>query len=907
MGSPSTQKKRKKGGTLSSTSSSYFPSFTPATDHPSDATWLEWPDPTVWTAVRFDDRIQLILYLPTGHTENWGAEQPNVAGMRCVFDGSRVTVPAKRFDESGAATCPLPPEDEIGALAGRSVTLEISGLPLKSSATLPEYTNWSPLVYNMVAFPSEILLFVKGLIKHKKMRRPPAEALSSVFCVIGEFRAVVTDMCQENIRCLLPWSITDREEYRGQVVTVQVDGAKLNSAVLFDPDLRPERLSREGRLQLGWDDYSPTVFFDGVADIETPKEGGDGGGQVGEGDLSRGKETEVGSRGVVREVEGSMGKTIKGAKGREGAIRSNRNVGGANELGVRGLASLRGRAHGVDGLTKGDGVTEGGKAASQGENEATQDVERATEGDEGIAQGDEGATQGDEKATQEDEGTAQGDDGATQGDAGAAQGDEGTTQRDGGGPGINKGKERKRFEVKEGTGDGVDNGGNRKGPVARGGRDAGKGTQPETDGERTEERTDEGVGVESKGGEAAEGEATRDSDGTVERRRRLQEALVTSDLPGKQQITGNVVGKENVKEFNVCICTVLWNAARFLEEWVMYHSHLGIGRFFIYDNESDDDIEQVMERLRPFNVSRHLWPWDKTQEAGFSHCAVRASAECEWMLFTDVDEFVFSSSMLEDGKATPSKKKQGKSSKQKQLQRKQLLEVNGQSFRSRNLMSIDDTEPGTEVATTTGVVVRPALRPIIDQLLEDAKQEASWRLPGNSSSSSSSPALLGLVLIVCDDFGPSGLSSLPASGQMMNYVCKIKEKKQEGKKTTTRTKSLVRLSAMDGTRCNKVHSFDLNPAFSSLKLRPSKAIVMHYKYQVWDIFKLKYHRRVATFVRDWTDEEHQGERLDKVPGLGTSDEEPLGWKDRFCDVEDRRLQSYVSKKFVGSDGKLPWE
>ncbi|TVU43559.1 hypothetical protein EJB05_10038 [Eragrostis curvula] len=96
------------------------------------------------------------------------------------------------------------------------------------------------------------------------------------------------------------------------------------------------------------------------------------------------------------------------------------------------------------------------------------------------------------------------------------------------------------------------------------------------------------------------------------------------------------------KKHSMCVCTMLRNQARFLREWIIYHSHIGVQRWFIYDNNSDDDIEQVLNSMDPlrYNVTRYLWPWMKSQEAGFAHCALRARESCEWVGFIDVDEFL---------------------------------------------------------------------------------------------------------------------------------------------------------------------------------------------------------------------------------------------------------------------------
>ncbi|AES64711.1 putative Glycosyltransferase family 92 [Medicago truncatula] len=106
--------------------------------------------------------------------------------------------------------------------------------------------------------------------------------------------------------------------------------------------------------------------------------------------------------------------------------------------------------------------------------------------------------------------------------------------------------------------------------------------------------------------------------------------LISSQKPARRR-----------KPHELCICTMLRNQARFIKEWVMYHAKIGVERWFIYDNNSDDDIENVIGFLQTagYNVTWHLWAWVKTQEAGFAHCALRAQSSCEWVGFIDVDEF----------------------------------------------------------------------------------------------------------------------------------------------------------------------------------------------------------------------------------------------------------------------------
>lgn len=97
------------------------------------------------------------------------------------------------------------------------------------------------------------------------------------------------------------------------------------------------------------------------------------------------------------------------------------------------------------------------------------------------------------------------------------------------------------------------------------------------------------------------------------------------------------------RKFDICACTMLWNQASSLREWIMYHSWLGVEKWLIYDNNSEDDIKEVVEELNSegYNVRRRIWPWIKTQEAGFSHCVLKAREECRWIGFFDVDEFFY--------------------------------------------------------------------------------------------------------------------------------------------------------------------------------------------------------------------------------------------------------------------------
>ncbi|GJY33459.1 glycosyltransferase family 92 protein [Tanacetum coccineum] len=264
-------------------------------------------------------------------------------------------------------------------------------------------------------------------------------------------------------------------------------------------------------------------------------------------------------------------------------------------------------------------------------------------------------------------------------------------------------------------------------------------------------------------------------------------------VPSVAKISGLGLEVKRTKH-ELCVCTMLWNQADSISEWITYHSWLGVEKWFIYDNNSDDDIQEVIKKLDHdgYNVSRHVWPWIKTQEAGFSHCAIRARDECNWVSFMDVDEFYYF--------------------------------PRGGSLRT---------------------------------------------LVSNYTSSSS----IGELRTSCHSFGPSGL----------------------------------RLEALDTTLMNVVHHFHLKKGFRYNNVHQGTAVINHYKYQVWESFRAKFYRRVATYVADWQDNHNEGSR-DRAPGLGTEAIEPPDWRLRFCEVWDTGLKDFVLGNLAdNSTGILPWD
>lgn len=287
--------------------------------------------------------------------------------------------------------------------------------------------------------------------------------------------------------------------------------------------------------------------------------------------------------------------------------------------------------------------------------------------------------------------------------------------------------------------------------------------------------------------------------------------------------------REEKQKALTCACTMVYNVAKFLQEWVLYHTAIGVERFILYDNGSNDGLEAVVARLtsKGHNVSTVFWPWQKTQEAGFSHCCVAQANGCTWMAFFDVDEFLYSPSWA-------------KASRPNKSMVRSVLGANG------------------------------------------------------------GPGRVGQVQITCMDFGPSGQQAHLKAGVTQGYTCRVMEDSKQ-----QRHKSMVRLEALGHSLKNWVHHFEVDPKWETRRIKDT--VMNHYKYQAWSEFKLKFRRRVSTYVADWGERRNMGSR-DRTPGLGLSGEvEPKWWAQKKCHLRDEGLRKVVRRWFSGPQGMLPWE
>lgn len=99
--------------------------------------------------------------------------------------------------------------------------------------------------------------------------------------------------------------------------------------------------------------------------------------------------------------------------------------------------------------------------------------------------------------------------------------------------------------------------------------------------------------------------------------------------------------ENNSKKYNVSICAIFKNEAPYLREWIEFNHLVGIEHFYLYNNNSEDDYEAILEPyIEKGLVTLVQWPYQQKQMESYKDCIEKYSGETKWLGFIDIDEFV---------------------------------------------------------------------------------------------------------------------------------------------------------------------------------------------------------------------------------------------------------------------------
>ena len=99
--------------------------------------------------------------------------------------------------------------------------------------------------------------------------------------------------------------------------------------------------------------------------------------------------------------------------------------------------------------------------------------------------------------------------------------------------------------------------------------------------------------------------------------------------------------KPNDFQNYLSVVVIMKNEALYIREWLEYHLMLGVQKFYVYDNESSDNL---MEILQPYMeagiVDYKYFPYTGKQVLAYNDVLEKAREETYWLTAIDIDEFI---------------------------------------------------------------------------------------------------------------------------------------------------------------------------------------------------------------------------------------------------------------------------
>lgn len=93
--------------------------------------------------------------------------------------------------------------------------------------------------------------------------------------------------------------------------------------------------------------------------------------------------------------------------------------------------------------------------------------------------------------------------------------------------------------------------------------------------------------------------------------------------------------------YELAIVIIIKDGARYMREWLDYHLLVGVDHFYFYDNDSSDNLKEVLQRYIDAGlVDYKFFPGKSKQWAAYNDAVKHHRFDCRYMAFIDDDEFL---------------------------------------------------------------------------------------------------------------------------------------------------------------------------------------------------------------------------------------------------------------------------
>lgn len=94
-------------------------------------------------------------------------------------------------------------------------------------------------------------------------------------------------------------------------------------------------------------------------------------------------------------------------------------------------------------------------------------------------------------------------------------------------------------------------------------------------------------------------------------------------------------------EYYLAVCAIAKNEGAYFKEWIDWHLSVGVEKFYIYDNGSDDNTAEVLKPYIEKGIVDYVsFPGYRMQLAAYDDCLARHRFDTRWIAFIDLDEFI---------------------------------------------------------------------------------------------------------------------------------------------------------------------------------------------------------------------------------------------------------------------------
>ncbi len=94
-------------------------------------------------------------------------------------------------------------------------------------------------------------------------------------------------------------------------------------------------------------------------------------------------------------------------------------------------------------------------------------------------------------------------------------------------------------------------------------------------------------------------------------------------------------------EADLGITAIVKNEAFYMKEWIEFHKLVGVEKFYIYDNESTDNLKEVLQPYIDSNeVIYKFIKGKKVQFKAYQDSIIKNRRKVRMMAFIDIDEFI---------------------------------------------------------------------------------------------------------------------------------------------------------------------------------------------------------------------------------------------------------------------------